>query len=173
MPPRPIRSKPLSAYPLATRRPPVSSCGVEEARKVMERAREHAGVGEGSSPREGDGENHFDGIKRNPLVAERIRSLIRATWEDVKDWCDQEAEARVRRKDSQVGHRRWLVPEFIQYPARPVQYPCSRIAARRRRGSQYVCACTVRCIIRCCQGAGYFAVIRHTRALSSTLASVP
>lgn len=70
----------------------------------MERAREHAGVGDGSSPREGDGEDHCDGIKRNPSVAERIRSLIRATWEDVKDWCDEEAEARVRRKDSQVGH---------------------------------------------------------------------
>lgn len=36
------------------------------------------------------------------LVAEGIRSLIRATWEDVKDWCDEEAEARVRRKDAQV-----------------------------------------------------------------------
>lgn len=35
-------------------------------------------------------------------VAEGIRSLIRATWEDVKEWCDEEAEARVRRKDAQV-----------------------------------------------------------------------
>lgn len=40
-------------------------------------------------------------------VAEGIRSLIRATWEDVKDWCDEEAEARVRRKDAQV--RAWAV----------------------------------------------------------------
>lgn len=37
-------------------------------------------------------------------VADGIRSLIRATWEDVKDWCDEEAEARVRRKDAQVSH---------------------------------------------------------------------
>ncbi len=129
-PPRPTRSKPLSAYPLTTRRPPVASCGVEEAREVMERAREHAhtaaaapgapleksgggdddgGAGSGTV---GDGANVLsggDGGGGNggagagaAVVAEGIRSLIRATWEDVKDWCDEEAEARVRRKDAQV-----------------------------------------------------------------------
>lgn len=140
-PPRPTRSKPLSAYPLTTRRPPVSSCGVEEAREVVERAREHAhttATASSSSPlqkngddregesgtvggddddvfasgggEEGGGDGGRGGRKGggvgvglgSVLVAEGIRSLIRATWEDVKDWCDEEAEARVRRKDAQV-----------------------------------------------------------------------
>lgn len=48
-------------------------------------------------------------------VAEGIRSLIRATWEDVKDWCDEEAEARVRRKDAQV--RTLVVQGFNSPPA--------------------------------------------------------
>lgn len=59
-----------------------------------------ASDGEGSGRR-------YAGIGEGPgsaptSVAEGIRSLIRATWEDVKDWCDEEAEARVRRKDAQV-----------------------------------------------------------------------
>ena len=133
-PPRPTRSKLLSAYPLTTRRPLVSSCGVEEAREVMERAREHAGLVEGgglSSRRRGGEEERDaaggegrveggggggegggggggsggdgDGDEVGGSVAEGIRSLIRATWEDVKAWCDEEAEARVRRKDAQVS----------------------------------------------------------------------
>lgn len=100
----------------------MSSCGVEEAREVMERAREHVGLVGGSfSNRFGDGEEEVvgggsggaDGSgggsegggrgRGDGLVAEGIRSLIRATWEDVKAWCDEEAEARVRRKDSQVN----------------------------------------------------------------------
>eukprot|EP00904_Undaria_pinnatifida_P000976 jgi/Undpi1/1087/HiC_scaffold_10.g04550.m1 len=124
VPPRPTRSKLLSSYPLTTRRPLVSSCGVEEAREVMERAREHVGLVGGSfSNRFGDGEEEVvgggsggaDGSgggsegggrgRGDGLVAEGIRSLIRATWEDVKAWCDEEAEARVRRKDSQVRDR--------------------------------------------------------------------
>ncbi|CAB1097649.1 unnamed protein product [Ectocarpus sp. CCAP 1310/34] len=126
-PPRPTRSKPLSAYPLTTRRPPVSACGVEEAREVVERAREHVRGGGGSShpPQKGvdvDDENVFasggggsgeggegrgagEGSGSSSSVAEGIRSLIRATWEDVKEWCDEEAEARVRRKDAQVRDR--------------------------------------------------------------------
>lgn len=70
----------------------------------MERAREHVRVGEDSLPQEGDGEDHHDGIMGKASVADGIRSLIRATWEEVKGWCDEEAEARVRRKDSQVGY---------------------------------------------------------------------
>ncbi|CAM9417280.1 unnamed protein product [Ectocarpus sp. 6 AP-2014] len=140
-PPRPTRSKPLSAYPLTTRRPPVSACGVEEAREVMERAREHVrGGGNSFPPQKGvdvDDENVFAsgggggggggggeggegrgaGAGSGSSVAEGIRSLIRATWEDVKEWCDEEAEARVRRKDTQVrdrllaveGHREALI----------------------------------------------------------------
>ncbi|CAN0036064.1 unnamed protein product [Hapterophycus canaliculatus] len=135
-PPRPTRSKPLSAYPLTTRRPPVSSCGVEEARQVMERAREYISAGgrgrggEDTSDGErndtsgnlgGDTDDIFaggggdDGRRDAGIgegsgsapssVADGIRSLIRATWEDVKDWCDEEAEARVRRKDAQVRDR--------------------------------------------------------------------
>ncbi|CAM9598951.1 unnamed protein product [Ectocarpus fasciculatus] len=142
-PPRPTRSKPLSAYPLTTRRPPVSSCGVEEAREVMERAREHArgggnyfppqkqgvdvddenvfasgGGGGGGGGGDDGGEGRGAGAGRgSSSMAEGIRSLIRATWEDVKEWCDEEAEARVRRKDAQVrdrllaveGHREALI----------------------------------------------------------------
>ncbi|CAM9116457.1 unnamed protein product [Scytosiphon promiscuus] len=140
-PPRPTRSKPLSAYPLTTRRPPVSSCGVEEARQVMERAREYIAAGgggkaNGAHPRKdidserdgtskkigGDDDSAFagggdggDGRRSAGIgegsgsapssVPDGIRSLIRATWEDVKDWCDEEAEARVRRKDAQVRDR--------------------------------------------------------------------
>eukprot|EP00903_Cladosiphon_okamuranus_P021842 g20083.t1 len=135
-PPRPTRSKPLSAYPLTTKRPPVASCGVEEAREVIERAREHAHAagtagstvrkitdeekhenvfaasggadGEGDDSSGGGGAAAGCGPGSGPgsmVVAEGIRSLIRATWEDVKDWCDEEAEARVRRKDAQVRDR--------------------------------------------------------------------
>ena len=82
---------------------------------MIERAREHVGLLGGASldrkedsgyeadgsPAEGD-----DGVdgedSGRATVAEGIRSLIRATWENVKEWCDEEAEARVRRKDSQV-----------------------------------------------------------------------
>lgn len=158
-PPRPTRSKPLSAYPLTTRRPPVASCGVEEAREVMERAREHAhaaaaaaapgarleksGGGNGDEGAEsGDGANVFSGGggvedgdggggggnggagagAGSGVVAEGIRSLIRATWEDVKDWCDEEAEARVRRKDAQVRAAAWS----LRLPtSRAVVFPCS------------------------------------------------
>lgn len=110
VPPRPTRSKPLSAYPLTTRRPPVSSCGVEEALKVLERARDLVGGISGdrdvNGTDEADGSTAGEGIdeksSEKSAVAEGIRSLILATWEDVKEWCDEEAEARVRRKDSQV-----------------------------------------------------------------------
>lgn len=50
------------------------------------------------------------------LVAEGIRSLIRATWEEVKDWCDEEAEARVRRKDAQVRRCRRDQWRFSRFP---------------------------------------------------------
>lgn len=95
----------------------MDSCGVEEARSIIERAREHVaaavddggdldngnnaeerGTVDGGGKREGGGE----GKEHVVPIAEGIRSLIRATWEVVKEWCDEEAEARVRRKDSQV-----------------------------------------------------------------------
>lgn len=94
---------------------------------MMERAREHVrGSGNSFPPQKGvdvDDENVFArsgggdgggggeggegrgagaGSGSSSSVAEGIRSLIRATWEDVKEWCDEEAEARVRRKDAQV-----------------------------------------------------------------------
>lgn len=94
----------------------------------MERAREHVGLveGNGLSRRGGEEEKDVagwegrvdggggggeggggggggDGDEVGGSVAEGIRSLIRATWEDVKAWCDEEAEARVRRKDAQVS----------------------------------------------------------------------
>lgn len=92
----------------------------------MERAREHAHAAgtTGSTPQKstdeeedenvfaasGEGDEEGDDISGggaaagsgSMVVVEGIRSLIRATWEDVKDWCDEEAEARVRRKDAQV-----------------------------------------------------------------------
>lgn len=83
----------------------------------MERAREHArsfddvgkskgegpGVGDGTAEKEGEerGRGKEEGLVSG--TAEGIRSLLRATWEVVKEWCDEEAEARVKRKDSQVG----------------------------------------------------------------------
>lgn len=78
----------------------------------MERARLHANLVYDRLPHQKvDTEERVGGEKggassgggeEGELVAEGIRSLIRATWEDVKGWCDEEAEARVRRKDSQV-----------------------------------------------------------------------
>lgn len=60
---------------------------------------EEGGDDGGRSERKGGGVGVGSGSE---LVADGIRSLIRATWEHVKDWCDEEAEARVRRKDAQV-----------------------------------------------------------------------
>lgn len=77
----------------------------------MERARERVYYSdEGAAAAAG---NAGDGGERKDSVVEGIRSLIRATWEDVKEWCDEEAEARVRRKDSQVrksGHHTTSTP---------------------------------------------------------------
>lgn len=91
----------------------MASCGVEEARKIVERARKHVAVAaleNYSAERKGEGledddkgEGRREGeVMATAAAAEGIRALIRATWEDVKEWCDEEAEARVRRKDSQV-----------------------------------------------------------------------
>ncbi|CAM9571206.1 unnamed protein product [Choristocarpus tenellus] len=133
--PRPTRALPLSSYPLTTSRPPVSSCGVKEAREIMERAQYRAfgggrevealstaaaaaqggagaapaewNGGEGSG-REGRGElagRGRAGEGKSADIARKIRALIRATWEDVTAWCDEEAQARVRRKDTQVRER--------------------------------------------------------------------
>lgn len=81
---------------------------------MLERARDL--VGDISGDRDANGRDEVDGSaagegvdgkgSEKSAVAEGIRSLIRATWEDVKEWCDEEAEARVRRKDSQVWMRR-------------------------------------------------------------------
>lgn len=63
------------------------------------------GGGEEGGGEEGRSNSKEGGVEASlgsELVADGIRSLIRATWEDVKDWCDEEAEARVRRKDAQV-----------------------------------------------------------------------
>lgn len=59
------------------------------------------------------------------VVAEGIRSLIRATWEDVKDWCDEEAEARVRRKDAQVGQSIKVVQVVVPFASGVLSsHPC-------------------------------------------------
>lgn len=87
----------------------MSSCGVEEAKEVIVRARENASYnlidnGRSTSEKSDSVGNGDDGVERGESVAKGIRSLVRATWEDVKEWCDEEAEARVRRKDSQVRY---------------------------------------------------------------------
>lgn len=77
---------------------------------MLERARDLVGGISGDRDTNGaddaDGSTAGEGVDgkgpEKSAVAEGIRSLIRATWEDVKEWCDEEAEARVRRKDSQV-----------------------------------------------------------------------
>ncbi|CAM9833873.1 unnamed protein product [Discosporangium mesarthrocarpum] len=106
----------------------MASCGVSEAREILELARERitasggsggsggseTGVGEreggaswaqgGVGGAGGSGESGSGGGGREG-PAEGIRALIRVTWEEVKAWCDEEAQARIRRKDTQVRER--------------------------------------------------------------------
>lgn len=147
----------------------MSSCGVEEAREVMERARENVHIATtttamdsplqkngvdteeenetvggddgglaGGGGEKGGGGKGQSGSKGgggvgaglgSGLVADGIRSLIRATWEDVKDWCDEEAEARVRRKDAQVRLELNTHHQFTSFLHMPPFDECTRVAA--------------------------------------------